>query len=501
VATEETIVEPMGPTKPEKVRKDTIFGINKLIWLVVGLVVSIGVTFLPLGLKHEASVALGLFVFVMFLWIFDIVPTGIGAVIFGVSLVIFIGGKTMPVTVAFAGFANATLWLIIGAFLIGEATVKTGLAKRIALYVMKIGVHGASGRSAYNHIVLSLWASSLILALLTPSGTVRVVMYIPIMMGILNAYKAKITSNMAANLFLHVYWAGILGSNLWYTGTNINGAVVGIAKAITGYSPSWTTWTVWNFVPCVFMFVGLYFINNWVFPPEKELVEQVVGESFVTEEVAKMGKTTKPEWRALAFFGMAILLWVTQPLHGIDPAWVAIGIGALLFLPTIGVLGVKALNNISWDTILLLGVALGIGGILKAVGLDVWIVDTFLTPIMAPFMHSGTIGFAFGAGLLTAIVHFLMASGSSETSAIAPLVAKFAQQSQLNVLLATLVVSRAAMNVLIFPYQSTPMVAMWGTGYMDIRKAIKGFGVASIYLLLWGALMAPYWNWIMRVVK
>jgi anion transporter len=479
-----------------KKQKDTIFGISKLFFLLGAAILGFIITRLPIaGLKPEGVTALGIFVFTVCLWIFEVFPTGISSILFGVLLTVILGDKIMPTSIAFSGFTNTTFFLLLGAFLIGEGTVKSGVAERIALFLMRMG------GSSYKRVIVFLWIASAVLGVLTPSGTVRVVMMIPIMAGIVSAYKAPIGSKFSANLFLQVYWGSMLGSNLWYTGSNINPLSQGIAKAITGYEPSFLVWTIWQIVPCLVFFAGSYLLINFIFPPEKEIVATGASVEFIRKRLAEMGAMKPEEKRALGILLVAIILWITQPFHGIDTAWVAVAAGAALFLPKLGVLGGKALNNVSWDTLLLLGVALGIGGILKAVGLDVWITKTLLNPLMAPFAGKGELVVVFGIVMVTALLHFLMASGSSQTSALAPLMAQWANVQGFNIHLTTLAVSRSAMNVLLFPYQSTPMLAMWGTGYLDMRKALIGFGACSAFQIVWITAMAPYWDWIMSVVR
>jgi anion transporter len=479
-----------------KKRKDTIFGINKIFFLLAASVVAFLITRIPIaGLMPQGRVALGLFIFTVCLWIFEIFPTGVSSVLFGVLLVIFLGDKTMPTSIAFAGFTNTNFFLILGAFLIGEAMVKSGVAERIALLVLRLG------GSSHTRVLVFAWIASVLLGLFTPSGTVRVAMMVPIITGIVVAYKAPAASNFAANLFLHFYWASMTASNLWYTGSNVNPLAMGIGESFSGYEPAYITYTLWQVLPSIVLAVGCFFVINFVVRPEKEIVAQGRSVEFISTRLSELGPMQPAEKRALGIMSLAVLLWITQPWHGIDSAWVAVGAATLLFLPRLGVLSGKALNNISWDTLLLLGVALGIGGILKATGLDVWITKTLLNPMLAPFDDSGELGIVFGIALVTALIHFLMASGTSETSAVAPLMAQWAQTQNFNITLTVLAVSRAAQNILIFPYQSTPMVAMWGTGYMSMRKAVIGFGACSIFNLLWITAMAPYWNWIMGIIK
>jgi di/tricarboxylate transporter len=140
-------------------------------------------------LASQAHITLAVFTFVVVLWIGEVVPVGVSGLLFCVALAVILG-KRMPTSVIFSGFTNSTIWLIIGAFLLGEATVATGLAQHIAYMTMRLG------KSSYSMVLVYLWVAQVILGLLTPSDAVRVVMFIPIMVGIVNTYKAKADSNL-----------------------------------------------------------------------------------------------------------------------------------------------------------------------------------------------------------------------------------------------------------------------------------------------------------------
>lgn len=480
---------------PAKAKEPGVYERFKLYYLIGIVLVSYLMTLLPFGLSAEAQTTLGLFVFVILMWVFEILPLGLASVIFGVLLVVILGEKVMPPKIVFAGFTNSTIWLLLGAFLLGEATTKTGLAQRVALYCIK------QGGSSYKKVILYLWVAGAILGLLTPSGIVRVAMFIPIMAGIVEAYKAKKESNFTANLLLHIYWGSVLGTIMWYTGGAINVIAMGVVKSVTGYGPSFWTWFIWCIIPSITLFIGTYLIIEWVMPIEKELIVGEGSKSVIEAKIKEIGPMSAAEMRASVFFVLAIVLWMTEQWHHINTAWVAMGVGAALFLPKIGVLEKKSINNVSWDIMLLLGVTLGIDGIMRQVGLDTWIIQVLLDPILGTMAAWGSMGLALGVTIFTTVTHFLIASATAEIAVVTPLVAKYAQSAGLNATLASMTVARTAQNVLIFPYQSIPLIVLWGTGYLNMRKCVISMGAVSIYLFIWNIFMAPYWDWIMTVVK
>ncbi|HUH66315.1 MAG TPA: SLC13 family permease [Syntrophales bacterium] len=465
-----------------------------IIFFIAAILIALIVAQLPISdLPREGQITLAIFTFVVVLWIGEVLPVGVAALLFALLLPAFLG-KKMPASVVFSGFANPTIWLITGAFLLGEATVTTGVAQRIAYLTMRLG------GSSYRMLLIYLWLAQTLLGLLTPSTTVRAAMFIPIMIGIVQAYKARPDSRFAANLLIHVYWAQVLGATLWYTGSIINPQVMGILKAVTGYAPSYFVYVAWNVIPCAIFAVGTFLLIEWVMPPEKEIVSGG-NVDFLNKKLAEMGPMSADEWKALVFFLVAIVFWATEKIHRIDTATVALVVGALLFLPNVGVLKPKSLNNINWDIILLMAVALGITEIMKVAKLDIWVTSRLLAPILNPVAALGSAGLAFGISIAVGLIHFIAASAAGETALVAPLVLKFAHVSGYDTILAALVTDRAEMNVFLFPYQVTPLLVLWGTGYIDMKKCLRCSIATCIFNIVWITAMAPLWSWSIRLLK
>ena len=463
---------------------------KQVIFFIVAVLLGLIVTRLPIAdLGLVGHVTLAVFVFTVVLWVGEVLPVGLAGVLFCILLLVFLG-KRMPMQVVFSGFANSTFWLVVGAFMLGQATVETGLAQRIAFLTMRLG------GSSHRMILVYLWVAQGILGLLTPSAIVRVAIFIPIMLGIAQAYKARPDSRFSANLLIHIFWAQDLGSQLWYTGTIVNPATMGMLKAVTGYSPSYFVYLVWNFVPTMIWAVGTFILIELILPAEKEIVS-AGNADVLNEKLAEMGAITKKEWRTLFFFVIAVILWATEKLHHIDTASVAMIFGILLFLPDIGVLKPKSLNGINWDIILLIGVALGITNVMSMGKLDVWVTNKILAPILNPFAAYGSAGLDFGISLAVGLVHFIAASATGETALLCPLIVKFSQLSGYNTALAALATSRAEMNIFLFPYQVAPLIVLWGTGYMDMKKCLRTTIATAIFNIAWITAMGPVWAWTM----
>ena len=101
--------------------------------LVLAPLVTIVMLLLPTGLEQSqhrlAAVLLG----VVVLWITEAVPIPIGGFI-GIAAIVMIG--VVPVDDALAPFGSSTVFTFIGAFILAQAMLKHGLAKRFAMFVL-----------------------------------------------------------------------------------------------------------------------------------------------------------------------------------------------------------------------------------------------------------------------------------------------------------------------------------------------------------------------------
>ena len=109
--------------------------IRGLIVVIIGLIIWFSPV--PTGVKKEAWHLLAIFVATIIGLILTPLPQG-AMVIIGVMMTGFT--QTLNVATVLSGFANSTVWLIVSAFLLTRAFIKTGLGRRIAyLFIRAFG--------------------------------------------------------------------------------------------------------------------------------------------------------------------------------------------------------------------------------------------------------------------------------------------------------------------------------------------------------------------------
>ncbi|MCF0253016.1 MAG: anion permease, partial [Duodenibacillus sp.] len=135
---------------------------NWIIVLAIGAVLWFIPT--PAGLKPEAWHLFAVFAATIAGFILQPVP--MGAVAF-LSLTFCAMTGILKTGQALMGFGNSTIWLIVCAFLLSRAFIKTGLGRRIAFLIIK-----AIGRSALS-LGYSITLAELVISPAMPSATAR----------------------------------------------------------------------------------------------------------------------------------------------------------------------------------------------------------------------------------------------------------------------------------------------------------------------------------------
>ena len=172
----------------------------------------------------------------------------------------------------FSGFANATTWFLFGATLIGIVATKSGLARRLAYYVvLRVG-------TTYPRILLGLIVTDFLLTLVVPSGIARIAILAAIALGLVEAFRLQPGSNVARGIFLIITYTAALFDKMIIAGASSITAR-GFIESVGGVDVQWSQWFV-AFLPCdIVTIVAAWLLTLWLFPPEK--VELKGGEKFL----------------------------------------------------------------------------------------------------------------------------------------------------------------------------------------------------------------------------
>ncbi|HET7384430.1 MAG TPA: SLC13 family permease [Pseudolabrys sp.] len=387
---------------------------------------------------------------------------------------------TFPV--AFSGFANDTAWFLFGALLLGVVATRSGIARRIAYFVMlRVGI-------TYPRILLSLIVTDFLLTFIVPSGIARVVIMASIALGLAEAFNSPPGSNVSRGMFLVLSYTANIFDKMIIAGA---GSITarGLIEKIGGVEVLWSFWFV-AFLPCSIITVLVaWWLTLKLYPPEKVALEG--GYDYLRAEMTKLGSLSLLEKKAALLMTAAILLWLTDFLHHISPSVIGIGVGLFALLPRVGVLEIEDMKRLNYLPVFFVAAAISMGTVMQATkGLEILTNSVFAW--MLPFM-TNIITTTVVMYWTAFVYHFLLASEISMLGTSIPLVMEFAKSHGLNPLQLGMIWTFAAGGKL-FAYQSGVLIVGYSYGYFAARDLVRiGAWLTVVEFVVLLLLVQFYW--------
>lgn len=440
----------------------------------------------PDGLSPAGHKALILFAAIFVLYLTEAMPLAASSLlIVPLGALLEVGSvKTM-----LEGFASTSTYLIVGAFILAVAMVKTRLAERITYLVLaKIGCSAM-------RVTLGVTLSNIVIAFLVPSTTARTAMLLPVCMSIIALLGKEGRSNFAVNLLLCLTFTNATISAGILTATVPNPVTVDFLAKAGGTTISYTDWLLYGFPPALLMTFLTWYVLQKIFPPET--IDQDKAEGIVHEGLQSMGPMTAAEWRALAIFLLVVGLWVSQQWTKLDTTLVCLLGACLLFFPKIGVISWNDANKgVSWQVVMICGGGVSLGNVLMKTGAAKWIANSIFT---AFGLHTASVVVLLLLVMLVLLfLHLIFVGTTAMATALLPIVAGMAQAAKLppEILLLPAGMIIGGYPLIMF-YSTLPNIIVYGSGKLQVGDFIK---VGSILYLLacvvYAVFATTYWRWL-----
>lgn len=467
---------------------------RRLFGAVFGPVFALLVWLLPIdNLSVEGHKLLSIMVLVATWWITEPVPIPVTSLI-GPALCVVLDVAKMKD--AFAAFANPTIFLFMGGFMIAKAMTVNGLDKRIAYGIMSMKWVGDSTRRIFLAIGLACMLCSGWI-----SNTATAAMMFPIALGLLDTIKDMMAANgktidlhtykYATGLMLMTAYACSIGGVLTPIGTPPNIIVIGMLGEMCNIHISFFDWMVWGFVVMIVYFVIAYLVLTRIFPAD---VEHIHGaQDMIRARKQELGKWTVAQRNTLCAFIVAVALWIAPGVislvagsdsavlssyNRIFPEAIVALIGALLmfFLPTGKKNGHKmtlewkdAVAGVEWGTLLLFGGGLALGGMMYTTGLSEWIGQGIITGMGGKPSEVVLVAvFCVLALLLSELT-----SHTAATNMVAPLAIGAAVSAGFSPIPVLVGIALSASLGFMLPVSTPPNAIVYASGYIPITKMIK----------------------------
>ncbi|MEQ1758860.1 MAG: DASS family sodium-coupled anion symporter [Vicinamibacterales bacterium] len=482
---------------------------RRTVGLILAPTVLIGLLLAPIPIADGAHKMAAIIAMMMVLWVTEALPLSATALLGPVMAVIL---RVAPVRTALAPFADPTVFLFIGAFMLAEGMFVHRLDRRIAYTALSWRLVGTSaGRVlvVYGAVatVLSMWISN----------TATTAMLFPIGMSLIgqmshSSGRINPRQGFAMAMMLITAFGASIGGMATPVGTPPNLIGIGMLERIGGTRIGFFDWMALAVPVVLIMFVAmcavLYLMGARGTPMHQG------GTEAVRAELKKLGQLSAGERNVLIAFGTTIVLWVAPGLFavsGLDdtafaraytqamPEGVAAICGALLLflLPTDWrarrfTLTWDEASNIDWGIVLLFGGGLAVGelafstGLAEAMGkgITAWL----------PSQSTAAITILFTA---TAIILSEATSNTAAANMIVPVAIAVAQAAGIRPLEPALGATLGASMGFMMPVSSPTNAIVYSSGYISITSMMRfgvildilGFVVISVVVLLLGPLL------------
>ncbi len=233
---------------------------------------------------------------------------------------------TLPPDAAYAGFANPTIVLIIVAFLVARAVVKSGLGQRLGYRAISLFGKSTLGLS------YSIFIVDAVISPAFPSNTARSGVLFPLAFSMAEAAGVTPERQDRQRLARFLMFSGMasltLSSALWLTAMAGNPLGAEIAKGF-GVNIGFGSWLLASSVPTILAMVLVPLLLYKIIKPEVTAMPDAPAQA--KKSLAEMGPLTRDQKVVgITFLGM-VVLWALSGTFHIDSTAVAfLGLGVML---------------------------------------------------------------------------------------------------------------------------------------------------------------------------
>ena len=453
----------------------------------------------PTGMSSEAQAVLASTAWVAIWWITEAVPIPVTSLL---PIVLFTVTGAVETSVA-SSYADNTIFLFLGGFIIALAMEKWNLHKRIALSIIAF-VGTSTERLILGFMVatgfLSMWISN----------TATAMMMMPIGLAIIAHASASTNenlqqSNFGKGLMLGIGYSASVGGLGTLIGTPPNTIFAGVIDKMYGIDISFAKWMLFGVPLSIFLMAIVWFyLVKIAFKPEMKQLPG--GKEVIDEERAQLGRMSIEERRVLYVFVFAAFFWITRTFlpvefikNNVNDTTIAIIAAVLLFVipskktSTGTLMTWTDTKNVPWGILLLFGGGLAIADGFKQSGLALWIGEQLYALNNIPLW--------LVIGIVATLVLFLteVTSNTATATMMFPIMAALATALGVHPYGLMIAAGIAASCAFMLPVATPPNAIVFGSGLLKIQDMMKaGIWInlfciflitAAVYFLLpfvWG---------------
>ena len=379
-----------------------------------------------------------------------------------------------PTSVVFSGFEVGALWLLFSGIIIGVAAQEAGLGVYFARQIL------GRVRMTYIRAVVLLTVTAFLLGFVVPSTIPRIIILIPIALGLADAMGFKPGGRGYTGLAFAV-GIGTFIPTIAIVTANLPAVVhVGAMEAIYGVKISYAEYLLYHFpVNGLFRAISLVVVLIVLFR-EPETVTEIPEHEAMTPTQKRL---------SLVLIG-ALIMWGTDVWHGIHPAWVAMGAAIVVLWPGTKLISPKAFKEkIDLSPMLYIAGILSIGAIMIQNGLDK---DLSRVVLDVVDWHADDDFLNLYLISLLAAVICLVVTAPAAPVLLVPIAGEISLATGLS-LTAVLMSEINGFATMLLPYQGPPMVVLLSLCVTRVSDLVKVNALMAVAMFTLGLPLTYVW--------
>jgi solute carrier family 13 (sodium-dependent dicarboxylate transporter), member 2/3/5 len=456
-------------------------GAFRPLFILLGIAIAVAIQFAPHpeGLNPEAWLVVSLAALMVTWWITEAIPIPATSLL---PLIFLPATGLATMQQAAAPYADQTIMLLLGGFILAKSIERWNLHKRIALSI----VAQAGGNPTL--MVLAFMVATAAISMWI-SNTATTLMITPIALSVAAAMCGPnvARSTLPVALLIGVAWSASIGGLGTPVGSPTNLIVMGYLEREKDIVISFSQWMALG-VPTVLLMVPLAWLVLTQGPQKIDRSLLVPGgRDVVRKSLADLGPVTAPEARSAMVFLAAALLWMfreplaalevggVKPFAGVTDHVIAIAGAVACFMVPSGsktqartaLLDWKTAENIPWGALILFGGGLSLAAAISSTGLASWLGESFtwVTALSAVAIIAIMTTFVIFATELT--------SNVATATTIMPIMGALAVASGVDPMLMAAPVGLAASCAFMLPLGTAPNAIVYATGRVTIPTMAK----------------------------
>ncbi|MGD8630759.1 MAG: DASS family sodium-coupled anion symporter [Gammaproteobacteria bacterium] len=443
-----------------------------LIGLVLGPLVFLLLLALPepAGLSPQGMRVAAVAALMAIWWVSEAIPVPATALL---PILLFpvlgvLGGSEIT-----RAYGHHLIYLFLGGFLIAVTMEKWNLHHRIALHTIHlVGV-------TPNRIVLGFMLATAFLSMWI-SNTAATMMMVTIAIAVLretaqDAAETPDASRFGVTLMLGIAYAASIGGVATLIGTPPNAIFAGVVEKTYGISIGFVDWMKFG-LPLSLVMLAITWVYLTRIRFRGEQPQLAGGQTFVNDQIRRLGPMSRAEKGVAAVFSLVALLWILRGLYWpaalgmVTDSTIAIAGALLLFVIPVNLarreflLDWKTAVTIPWDIILLFG-----GGFALAEGFSESGLTTWLAGLLG-VLQGTDIVLIVAAVVLLVIFLTEVTSNTATASLLLPVMAALAVAVEVHPfgLMAATVI--AASFAFMLPVATPPNAIVYGSHVVGIQQ-------------------------------